>query len=245
MIVRNGAVELCGRYHRRTATPSVRSSPPRTPRVSSSVHDHLVWIEPMSGMCLGRRKTKRKPKLPANTNQRAETASPMGVMWGSRHTADSLNSALDICALCLPAGGGAGYRAVPRVAELSSLGSTEIQRIAGDVGAAVVQGSVLLRESWPGFSRVAVAAAELPSISTYTRLSAVIRSHRCFATSAVGLHPLCAQGTMRTRRRLQTFGSPNLARLPSQFPDACSLGDRTLDGPGPIGGGTIHSSRTK
>ena len=82
VIVRNGVVELWGAITDERQRQAYVVAAENAPGVKL-VHDHLVWIEPMSGMCLRSEEDEAQAKASANTNQRAETASPMGVMWGS------------------------------------------------------------------------------------------------------------------------------------------------------------------
>ena len=83
MIVRNGVVELWGAITDERQRQAYVVAAENVPGVKF-VHDHLVWVEPMSGMFfLQSEEDEAQAKASASTSQRAETASSMGVMWGS------------------------------------------------------------------------------------------------------------------------------------------------------------------
>jgi CBS domain-containing protein len=81
VIVRNGVVELWGAITDERQRQAYVVAAENAPGVKL-VHDHLVWVEPMSGMFF-LQSEEDEAKASASTSQRAETASSTGVMWGS------------------------------------------------------------------------------------------------------------------------------------------------------------------
>jgi CBS domain-containing protein len=84
VIVRNGVVELWGAITEERQRQAYVVAAENTPGVKL-VHDHLVWVEPMSGMFfLQSEEDEAAAKATtASTSQRAETPGSMSVMRGS------------------------------------------------------------------------------------------------------------------------------------------------------------------
>jgi CBS domain-containing protein len=85
VVVRSAVVELWGVITDERQRQAYVVAAENVPGVKL-VHDHLVWVDPMSGMFFlqsEKDEAQAKAKASASTSQRAETASSMGVMWGS------------------------------------------------------------------------------------------------------------------------------------------------------------------
>jgi predicted transcriptional regulator len=83
VVVRNGVVELWGAI---TDDRQRQAYVVAAENVSGVklVHDHLVWVEPMSGIFFLQSEedeAQAKATESSSTSQRAESASSMGVMW--------------------------------------------------------------------------------------------------------------------------------------------------------------------
>jgi CBS domain-containing protein len=82
VIVRDGSVELWGSITDERARQAFIVAAENVPGVKT-VHDHLVWIEPLSGVAVFSEEDEMQERASKNINELPGAAAATGVMWGS------------------------------------------------------------------------------------------------------------------------------------------------------------------